>query len=490
MENYDETMNYSFEPERQDPWERPTEKNKKPGKKRTWLKITLILLAVAIVAGAAGVTLSGVIRNLGQRNEEALRAAEPTADRQEEEQQIPVRYELQAAALPETLKTHSGEKELKPKDVYKMNVGACCGVATQITTNVYGQTTTGACAGSGFVISEDGYICTNNHVVENATSVSIKLYDGTEYPAEIIGTDAMNDVALLKIDAQGLQSVYIGDSEDLEVGDEVIAIGNPLGELTFTMTQGYVSALDREINIDGTPINMLQTDAAINSGNSGGPLFDMNGNVVGITSAKYSGSSSSGAGIEGIGFAIPINDVLRIVYDLQEYGYVRNRAYLGVTVKDLDKTTAANYNLPVGPMIQSVLEGSCTEKAGILPNDIIIGFDGEDVTCYTELAACLRKCRAGDTVLVKVYRGGAELEFPVTLDERPQDTETQASAQTENQPEEEEQTPDPQPQVPDQTLPEDGTQIYPWGDDFGIEDFFRYFYGNGFPFGYGSNGNG
>lgn len=163
----------------------------------------------------------------------------------------------------------------------------------------------------------------------------------------------------------------IGNSDDLEVGDQVAAIGNPLGELTSTQTVGYVSAKDRSVNTDGTIINMLQTDAAINSGNSGGPLFNMNGEVVGITTAKYSGSTSSGASIEGIGFAIPINDVMKLVDDLMEYGYITGQAYLGVTInsKDLDASTAAAYGLPVGARVESVTEGSCAQKAGLQAGD-------------------------------------------------------------------------------------------------------------------------
>ena len=270
---------------------------------------------------------------------------------------------------------------------------------------------------------------TNNHVVEGATSVTVKLYNGDEYDAEVIGTDEMNDVALLKIDATGLQAVTIGDSDQIEVGEEVIAIGNPLGELTFTMTAGVVSALDREINTDGKPINMLQTDVAINSGNSGGALFDMNGNVIGITSAKYSGSTSSGASIEGISFAIPINDALRVVYDLQQYGHVTGRAYLGVTVKDLDSTTASTYGLPTGPMIRSVEAGGCAEKAGLQQGDIIIGFNGAEISSYTDLVAALNKCHSGDTATIKVFRGGAEVDATITLDERPTDEEVASQQQ-------------------------------------------------------------
>ena len=195
------------------------------------------------------------------------------------------------------------------------------------------------------------------------------------------------------------------------------------------MTAGVVSALDREINTDGKPINMLQTDVAINSGNSGGALFDMNGNVIGITSAKYSGSTSSGASIEGISFAIPINDALRVVYDLQQYGHVTGRAYLGVTVKDLDSTTAATYGLPTGPMIRSVEAGGCAEKAGLQQGDIIIGFNGAEISSYTDLVAALNKCHSGDTATIKVFRGGAEVDATITLDERPTDEEVASQQQ-------------------------------------------------------------
>ncbi len=328
-------------------------------------------------------------------------------------------------------------------------------------TNSWGQVSRYSTAGSGFLFTADGYIITNNHVIDGSDTITVKLYTGEEYSATVVGGDSSNDVALLKIEGTDFPFVPIGDSEQIEVGEQVVAIGNPLGELTNTMTVGYISALDREINTDGTPINMLQTDAAINSGNSGGPLFDMNGNVIGITSAKYSGQTSSGAYIESINFAIPINDAMRIVYDLQQYGYVKNRPYLGITLKDLDQATAKNYGLPVGPIIQTVTEGSCAEKAGIAAGDIIIGFNGKDVACYTDLAAALNKCKAGDEAEVKLYRSGAEKTVTLTLDERPQDTEVEAAEEEANQ-----------------TQP--GTEVQPvnpYGNEGGDG------YGYGFPFG-------
>jgi len=261
---------------------------------------------------------------------------------------------------------------------------------------------------------------TNHHVVSGAQQITVTTNDGSSYAATLVGSDESNDIAVLKIDAKDLTPAVLGDSDSLAVGDAVLAIGNPLGELTFTMTHGYISATDREINVDGTPINMMQTDAAINSGNSGGPLFDMNGNVIGITAAKYSGQTASGTTIEGIGFAIPIDDALRIVYDLQEYGYVTGRAYLGVTVRDLDADTASDYGLPVGPRVESVVMGSCSEKAGIQSGDIILALGGKNTTSTVGLLAALRDHRAGETVEVDLYRAGAELTVSVTLDERPQ----------------------------------------------------------------------
>ena len=441
MENYNENMNYSFEPMQEQPSssQQPPQEPQKPKKQKknhTTLKLVALVLAVAIVAGAGGSVLTNVIGNLSARNaEQQEEAAEPAmadAEVPEGEQDMGS-YTLVSSPLPEKLPSNTGDKSLSRSEVYAMNVNACVGIATQITTNVWGQTASASVAGSGFILTEDGYVVTNNHVVEDATSVTVKLYDGQEYEAQIIGTDAMNDVALLKIEASGLQAVTVGNSDELSVGEEVIAIGNPLGELTFTMTAGCISALDREINTDGTPINMMQTDAAINSGNSGGPLFDMNGNVVGITTAKYSGSTSSGASIEGIGFAIPINDVMDIIYDLQEYGYVKDRAYLGVTVRDLNDSTAQTYGLPVGPMVQSVSEGSCAEKAGVQQGDIIIGYEDKTIESYTELVAALHHSKAGDTVKLTVFRAGAQLDLTVTLDERPQDDEISAIEDEQNQ---------------------------------------------------------
>ena len=432
----DEERNFTIEPEDEPPaqseytqpdyipeWTQPTQPEEPKKKRRTWLKITALLLALAIVASLGRALLRSAINGLAAHNASGD-SAQPAADASgaaSAPESAGEPYQRELTPLPETLPTYDSGKTLTAQEVYGINVDAVCGIATEVTTNVFGQTASTAVVGSGFVLTEDGYVVTNNHVVEGTDNVSVKLHDGSTYPAEIIGGDSLSDVALLKIEAEGLSHVAVGDSDAIAVGEGCIAIGNPLGELTFTMTGGYVSALPREINISGKPISMFQTDAAINAGNSGGPLFDMAGNVIGITSAKISGITGSGASIEGVGFAIPINEALRVVYDLQEYGYVRGRAFLGVTVKELDAATADTYGLPVGPIVQSVVADSCADKAGIAVKDIILRFNGRMVQTYTQLMSALNKCSAGDEVTLHIYRAGAELDVTLTLDERPEE---------------------------------------------------------------------
>jgi len=302
--------------------------------------------------------------------------------------------------------------------VYAENVRSVVLIEATITSDFYGQTSTGYSTGSGFILTEDGYVVTNFHVVEGATSVDVVLYDNSTYPAALVGYDSTNDLAVLKVEASGLDAVTLGSSSNLIVGDQVVAIGNPLGELTATLTVGYVSAKERTINTDGTVINMIQTDAAINSGNSGGPLFNMKGEVVGITTAKYSGSTSSGATIEGIGFAIPMDDVREAVSELIQFGYIKS-AYLGVMVKNMDASVASIYGLPVGAYVASVEEGYCAARAGIQPKDIIVAVDENKVETISDLTRALRGYEPGDKTRVTVYRAGQMLEFIVVLDERP-----------------------------------------------------------------------
>ena len=411
-------QNISHTPSMQTP---PEQDGKPPRKRRTGLKIAALALVFALIGGVGGGAVTAYYIRGG--NQAAVETEDAGTSGISDEENVVVNN---------VVHTNTGDKSLTPQEVYNMYVNSTVGVTTSgTTTNVFGQTTEFAASGSGFIISADGYIVTNHHVIADASSVQVALYDGTTYDAEIVGSDESNDVALLKVDATGLQPVAIGDSDEVEVGDQVAAIGNPLGQLTFSLTVGYVSALDRSINTDGTPINMLQTDAAINSGNSGGPLFDMNGNVIGITTAKYSGSTSSGTSIEGIGFAIPINDAMAIVNDLMQYGYVTGQAYLGISVQDLDSTTARYYSLPLGVYVMSVNSGSCAEKAGIQQRDIITGLGDETVESYADLAAALKNHKAGDEISLTVYRAGETLTLNVVLDEKlPQDTQTSSDSST------------------------------------------------------------
>ncbi len=460
--DYNDKMNFNFEPsdgyEPQRQYNAPQQPEEKPQRglmdKKTFRRLAALMIAVALVAGVGGTLITGAIQSISKKNAEDMaqpalstEVEQPNDDAQTAEEPVEGEdkgsYTLVSQPLPETLLTNVSDKSLTPAQVYELNVGAVVGIRTESTTNVFGQTAAVSSSGTGFVLTEDGYIVTNRHVVAEANTISVAMYDGTEYDATVIGADEMNDVALLKIEAEGLQTVTIGDTDDIVVGEEVIAIGNPLGELTFTMTQGYISALDRSINTDGTPINMMQTDAAINSGNSGGPLFDMNGNVIGVTTAKYSGSTSSGTTIEGIGFAIPINDVMHIVYELQEHGYVTDRAYFGISVMDmsLDSSVAEKYGLPMGAEVVTVNEGSCAEKAGMKVGDIIIGIDDKKTENRTQLLGVLQDYRAGQTASVSIWRNGGEIKLEVTFDSRPPESELDQTTTDQTQTEQEQQDP-------------------------------------------------
>ena len=313
-----------------------------------------------------------------------------------------------------TARTDTSEK-LTPREVYAQNVNSTVGITTSITTNYWGYQTTSAASGSGFILTEDGYILTNYHVIENSSSVQVTTYDNTAYSASIVGYDESNDIAVLKIDATGLTPVVLGSSDDLYVGDEVMAIGNPLGELTFSLTVGYVSALDREVTLSsGTTMDLIQTDAAINSGNSGGALFNSYGEVVGITNAKYSSSSSSSsASIDNIGFAIPINHVKNIVTSIIEKGYIV-KPYIGVSVTTVS-SEMVSYGLPQGAAVKVVSENSPAAESGLKVNDIITAINGEEITTSSELVKIVSASQPGDEMTLTVYRQGESEQLTLTL---------------------------------------------------------------------------
>jgi len=413
-----ENPQYQYQPGYQMPQK---SKKKKSGFGK---KLLAAVLAVALVAGSCGITAVLVNDRWEERTDDlVLSFNEKIAELQ---------AQIDAATAAATGNTVSGSPVaaggLSPSQVYAKNVNAVVAISNQTTTNFFGQISETASSGSGFIISEDGYVISNHHVVSGANTLTVMMHDGSEYNATLIGSDETNDLALLKVEATGLPCVTIGSSDDLIVGDQVVAIGNPLGELTNSLTVGYVSAKERMVSTDGTVITMMQTDAAINPGNSGGPLFNMKGEVVGITTAKYSGTTSSGASIEGIGFAIPIDDVMELVDDLKEFGYIKG-AYMGVMISDMDSQTATmarTYGLPVGPIIQSTEPGGAADRAGIQKGDIVTKVGETTVETVTELTRALRDFEPGDTSTISVYRKGENhvLELEITFEEKPAQVDT------------------------------------------------------------------
>ena len=376
--------------------------------------VVCAVLAAGLLGGVCGAGLTGYrfstqMASFEQRLNEYESALQET--REAAERNLADAEHAAAENLSENLFT--------PAEIYSLATRQVVGIRTEVTvTNFFGMTSSGAVSGSGFLISDDGYLLTNYHVVEDAYrgqfEIEVITYDGTKYAASIVGIEPANDIAVLKIDAEGLTPAKLGDSDSLRVGDMVYAVGNPLGELEFSMSTGYVSALDRVINTqENESINMFQIDAAVNEGNSGGPLYAADGSVVGIVTAKYSSS-----GVEGLGFAIPVNDVRNIADDLITKGYVTGKAYMGVSLDNRYKSMYSQYyGLPLGAYIASVTPGSAAEKAGIQAGDIITAVGDYPVNAYDELRLVLRHFSANDTTEVSVYRSGAELKLTITFDE-------------------------------------------------------------------------
>ena len=311
-----------------------------------------------------------------------------------------------------------------PAEVYAANVNSTVGITTAITTNFWGYQTTSAASGSGFIISNDGYILTNYHVIEDSDSISVSLYNGTAYDAQLIGYDESNDIAVLKVEADNLIPVVIGNSDILNVGDSVVAIGNPLGELTFSLTAGTVSAKDRKVTLSAAvTMDLIQTDCAINSGNSGGALFNLYGEVVGITNAKYSGSSASQASIDNIGFAIPVNNVIHIVESIIEKGYV-SKPYVGVMVSDVSPEIQL-YGIPKGAAVRSLAEDGPAARAGLQPGDIVTKANGTDISGSNALVDMVSRSRPGDSLVLTLYRQGEYLELTIRIEEKIQSALTE-----------------------------------------------------------------
>ena len=345
--------------------------------------------------------------------------------------------------------TNSG---MPAEDIYDMAKSQVVGITTEMAeqSSMFGiqgqsQATTPVVSGSGFIISSDGYILTNYHVIEiayyNSLPLVVHLSDGTQYDATIIGYETNNDFAVIKIDATGLNPAVIGNSDGIRVGQRVYAVGNPFGDLVYTMTEGIVSALDRIVSVEGKSIDAFQFDAAVNSGNSGGPIYNANGEVIGIVTAKYMSST-----VEGIGFAIPINDAISVASELIEHGYITGRPLLGITVDTSDGGVADFYEMVVGARVRSVSENSAAEKAGIVVGDIITTLGDTKIDSSNSLIYALRKYKAGDTTEITVWRDGKEIEMTITFDEnlsagQPQQQQQAQPAPSEDMPGQKPRTP-------------------------------------------------
>ena len=402
------TTNYRVEDAPQGSSSPTPPKQKKPRKGAA--KAVALVLCCALLGGGAGIGGAAIYDYVSSSNGGTTTVLEGT--------------------VPSTtvnIKQPDGVTEMSLSEIYAAYANSCVVITCNVpytTETWFGPSSgTATSAGSGFVISDNGYIVTNYHVIDGAESITVTFYDGSEYEASYVGGEESNDVAVLKIDATGLTPVVLGDSDSLSVGDEVSTIGNALGTLSFSQTSGHVSGLARSVTYsDGTIINMLQTDCTINSGNSGGPLFNQYGQVVGITSAKYSGSSSSsGAAIENIGFAIPINDVKSIITEIMEHGYV-TRPSMGITVATVTQEFSQYFNWPLGAYVNSVEEGSCAEAAGLQQGDIITALGDTEVTTANELIAAKNTYSPGDTAELAVYRAGETLTLTITFDAEQQDT--------------------------------------------------------------------
>lgn len=394
--------------------QRPVQEMRPVKKNRMGLKITALALCCALVGGAVG---GGAVWAMSSGGGSSTNVNVSSR-----------------SATQVSINTVDGQTPMTDAEVYAANVNSVVSINVTGTsgTNFFGQAVQTASAGSGFVLTADGYIVTNYHVVENADTVKVTMYNGDEYDAKYVGGDEDYDIAVIKVEAAGLQAVTLGDSTTLNVGDHVLAIGNPLGELTFSMSGGMVSSVNRAINVDGTPFNMIQTDASINPGNSGGPLLNQFGEVVGIVSAKY--SSYSDESVEGLGFAIPINDVIAMIQDIMTNGYVSNKAYLGATIGTMTQSMAQQYRYDIGEgaFVYSVEENGPAAQAGLQLGDVITKIDDTKITSLEDLTAAKKSYSAGDTATLTIYRGGETITVELTWGAVPADQQTSSQEQTQN----------------------------------------------------------
>lgn len=416
-------------------FDQPYQQEPKPPKKAgRALGFIAILLCLAFVFGVAGYAIAdaGNARELAAQNGQN----QPAENTGNTDSSSKGNFSFESSSFTNTESGNSSVSEI----AYK-NLDAVVLVTSMVPVSSYGYDfgygggyggsfpfddggqQYGESRGSGFFISADGYIVTNNHVVEGADSVSVTLNNGETLDATVVGTDEKTDIAVLKVEGSGYTYSTMGDSGELMVGEPCVAIGNPLGTLTGTVTTGVISALERTITVDGTEMNLLQHDAAINEGNSGGPLYNASGEVVGINNAK-----TSALGIEGLSFAIPVNSVKPVIEDLINIGYVTGRPYIGISVQEITEAQAKHYNVAAGVGIISVAGGSPAEKAGLEYGDIITAANGAETLTLDALNNVKESLKVGDVMTLTVWRDGSTLTLSVTLGEDIPQTATPTSS--------------------------------------------------------------
>lgn len=429
-------VNYYSDPNGGDP-------NKKPKKKHTGLKVAAFVLAMVLVSGGSIGVYEG-IRSSNADNSSSIVASNDssaaessTGDSSSSKKSDSSQSWIQLASTNGSMSVADIVKKVTPSVVGVQSTFSSSNGGNNNTMNGYGgffgygsqgnngsQGMTGV--GTGIIMSKDGYIVTNAHVIYDdehgygeASSVQIQMSDEeTTYDARIVAYDKEADIAVLKIDADNLTAAEFGDSSSCEVGETVVAIGNPLGlQFQNTVTCGIISALDRKVTINDNTMTLIQTDTAINNGNSGGPLINSSGQVIGINSAKMSSTYSGEATVEGIGFAIPMSEAKSIVDDLINYGYVTGRPQLGISCQDVTEAVSQAYNIPVGAYIFSVTAGGAADQAGLQPGDVITGIQDQTISTTEELNAVKNQYKAGDTITLTYVRAGETKKVDVTLAE-------------------------------------------------------------------------
>ncbi|GEM_PF-148122 len=427
--------------------EREKESNaQKEMEKRKRGMSTGAIVALCLVCVLLGTLMGGLLLGgLGRSSAASIGTQKESPAPQTEETELPPMEAIAPAPADKgeensrLFSDRDKEEELAATEIYDLACQQVVGISTSVSYNTYYGVQSGTVTGTGFIVSSDGYILTNYHVVEYAVDgtypLTVMLYNGESYPATVVGYEGDDsDIAVLKIDAAGLSAATLGDSSDIRVGETVFAVGNPLGELDYTMTKGMISAMDREIDTgvaDGA-INMFQIDAAVNSGNSGGPVYDTEGKIIGVVTAKYSDTYEE-MGIEGLGFAIPINDAIAIANDLITNGYVRGKAYMGVSTKSVSAAAAQYYNMVEGAYVYAVVSGSCAEKAGLQMGDIITAVDSYEVKSVSDLQSVLKNYKAGQDAVITLFRNGNTMTVTITFDEKQPSTADPTAEQTPQQ---------------------------------------------------------